>query len=294
MIKHAYLIMAHGQFDLLERLIKSLDDGGVDFYLHIDKKSEFDEKSFSNRFSGNNIFFVTRVNVRWGSFTQIEAEMILLEQSCKKHYDFYHLITGVDTPLRSPKEINNFFEQHCNLNFIAIEDCWALKRVKYYYFFVGLFKRDSLIGRGLEKISLLIQKILRVNRLKLDKYAIGSAYFDIKDDFAQYLVLRKEEIFKQFQYTFCADEIFIHTLYLEYRKENPDTKRFIYDQSKDERLHSQSYDVMRAIDWKRGKPYVFDENDFEMLSDSGLLFCRKIDSVKSKELLKRIDESINQ
>ena len=36
--KHAFLIMAHNQFDLLEMLIKLLDDAENDFYIHIDAK----------------------------------------------------------------------------------------------------------------------------------------------------------------------------------------------------------------------------------------------------------------
>ena len=35
MKKHAFLIMAHNQFDLLEMLIKLLDDPRNDIYLHI-------------------------------------------------------------------------------------------------------------------------------------------------------------------------------------------------------------------------------------------------------------------
>ena len=48
MKKHAFLIMAHNQFDLLEMLIKLLDDPRNDIYLHIDQKVEdFDFQRFS-------------------------------------------------------------------------------------------------------------------------------------------------------------------------------------------------------------------------------------------------------
>lgn len=39
MNRHAYLIMAHNQFDLLKKIISLLDFEGHDFYIHIDKKS---------------------------------------------------------------------------------------------------------------------------------------------------------------------------------------------------------------------------------------------------------------
>lgn len=41
--KHAYLIMAHNNFYILEKLLRLLDDSRNDIYVHIDKKvSEFD------------------------------------------------------------------------------------------------------------------------------------------------------------------------------------------------------------------------------------------------------------
>ena len=43
MDKHAYLIMAYRQFDVLEKILCILDDERNDFYIHIDKKAaDFD------------------------------------------------------------------------------------------------------------------------------------------------------------------------------------------------------------------------------------------------------------
>ncbi len=45
MNKHAYLIMAHNNWNILKLLLKSLDTEYNDFYLHIDSKvKSFDEK----------------------------------------------------------------------------------------------------------------------------------------------------------------------------------------------------------------------------------------------------------
>lgn len=38
-MKHAYLIMVHNQFYVLEILLKLIDDERNDIFLHIDKKS---------------------------------------------------------------------------------------------------------------------------------------------------------------------------------------------------------------------------------------------------------------
>ena len=46
--RHAYLIMAHNNFYILEKLLILLDDPRNDIYIHIDKKvSKFDIFLFS-------------------------------------------------------------------------------------------------------------------------------------------------------------------------------------------------------------------------------------------------------
>ena len=37
--RHAYLIMAHNQWELLAQLLATLDDERNDIYLHVDKKA---------------------------------------------------------------------------------------------------------------------------------------------------------------------------------------------------------------------------------------------------------------
>ena len=47
MNKHAYLIIAHNNFEILEKTLKILDDEKNDFYIHVDKKvKNFDFEKF--------------------------------------------------------------------------------------------------------------------------------------------------------------------------------------------------------------------------------------------------------
>ena len=55
MQKHAYMIIAHNEFDLLETLVRLLDDPRNDLYIHIDAKvQDFDFDRFRGlvRYSG--------------------------------------------------------------------------------------------------------------------------------------------------------------------------------------------------------------------------------------------------
>ena len=39
-MKHAFLVSAHHQFEILGKMISLLDDENCDFYIHIDKKTK--------------------------------------------------------------------------------------------------------------------------------------------------------------------------------------------------------------------------------------------------------------
>ena len=97
MKKHAYLIMAHDNFYILEKLIQLIDYDLNDIYIHIDKKAKnFNFNYFRNLVNKSNIYFVKRFNVRWGGYSIVEAELELLNKAIKGEYEYYHIISGVD------------------------------------------------------------------------------------------------------------------------------------------------------------------------------------------------------
>ena len=62
MNKHAYLIMAHNEFHILEKLILLLDDSRNDIYIHIDSKvKNFNFKYYEQLVKESNIYFIERV-----------------------------------------------------------------------------------------------------------------------------------------------------------------------------------------------------------------------------------------
>lgn len=119
MNKHAYLIIAHNNFQILEKTIKILDDEKNDFYIHIDKKiKNFNFEKFKNIVKKSKIIFTERINVKWGHSSQINCELILLKTAIKNNYSYYHLLSGVDMPIKSKKEIYNFFESNKGKEFV--------------------------------------------------------------------------------------------------------------------------------------------------------------------------------
>lgn len=100
MDKHAYLIIAHNEFGLLKKLVELLDDKRNDIYIHIDKKVPYTKMpQLCTKNAG--LFFVKRRNVGWGGDNMIWCELDLLKIATQTHHSYYHLISGVDLPIKS-------------------------------------------------------------------------------------------------------------------------------------------------------------------------------------------------
>ena len=118
MKKHAYLIMAHNNWKILEKLLILLDDKRNDIYLHIDLKSDFID--FSSKVHNANLFIFHEIDVRWGDISLIQVEFFLFKTAyCKGNYSYYHLISGSDLPLKTQDEIHAFFDAHYPTEFIG-------------------------------------------------------------------------------------------------------------------------------------------------------------------------------
>lgn len=118
MKKHAYLIIAHNNWKILERLLILLDDNRNDIYLHIDRKSDL--INFSNNVHNANLSVFHEIDVRWGDVSQIQVELLLFNAAyCKGSYSYYHLISGSDLPIKDQDEIHAFFDGHYPAEFIG-------------------------------------------------------------------------------------------------------------------------------------------------------------------------------
>ena len=64
----------------------------------------------------SNIYHTRRIKVTWGGYSQIEAELILLEAATENgNYEHYHLLSGADLPIKNQEDIISFFEANHGL-----------------------------------------------------------------------------------------------------------------------------------------------------------------------------------
>ena len=279
--KHAYLIMAHHNFDQLQQLVDLLDDERNDIYLHVDRKAKtFSPSLIHTRSAG--LFLTPRLNIQWAGHSQIRCELLLLKEAAGKHYDYYHLLSGVDLPLKTQDEIHAFFEAHKGQEFIgldwqAIESGSHLERTRYYYWFQNIYGRDrgrkTLPIRKLEELLVSLQKKAGFRRKDLVPLYKGANWFSITDTMAQYALEQEPLIRRQFFFSHCADEVFLQSIAMAspYR----------------EKVTGQS---LRETDWVRGTPYTYRAEDVPGLLGCGALFARKFDrNVDSKAIELVID-----
>lgn len=288
---HAYMIIAHNKFDLLEKLVKSLDDKRNDIYIHIDKKvKNFDFDRIKNAVKYSSVYFTERISITWGDFSQVKCEMILLKtafsnQSEEKRYNYFHLISGVDLPIKSNDYIHSFFEKNNGKEFIHFTDSkndeQAQNRIRYYHLFR---KKRNLFFKIIAQIALRIQMLFSVNRLKHKNIRVqkGCNWFSITNNLAKYAVDNLEYYEKMFKYSYCGDEVFIQTVL-----ENSPYKDNLYMSDCGDNHEA----CARLIDWKRGNPYVWRVEDFETIKNSPCIFARKFDCENYPEIIDLVLEN---
>lgn len=273
--------MAHTNPNQLSTLLNLLDNEANDIFLHIDKSSSlYNSPDFSIREPRYaTLEIIPSMNLHWGGYSQINCELALLIAATKKYHQYYHLLSGMDLPIKSQDEIIDFFSKHDKHEFV---NCWfteenkqfsreLYERISFYYPLQEITPRnDDLTPR----LSRLCQRILHIDRQKHRdyKFAKGSQWFSITDEFARYVLKHEKFITTNFRNTYCADEIFLQTLLI-----NSPFFDSLYLKPEGQNL--------RLIDWKRGSPYVFKREDYNQIQHSNALFARKFDQSIDSEII---------
>lgn len=293
-MKHAFLIIAHNNWWQLKQLLRTLDDENNGIYVHIDCKSkDFNRTEFETIAKKSKVEFFQEYKVYWGGYSQVQVELLLFEKAHEVRYDYYHLMSGADLPLKTNPEINHFFEKNMGKQFIQYDEEKLLydpeisRRTRLYHYLQNYRRRFNHkwlneIFTFFERILLVIQIVFRVNRIKKLDWEIkyGSNWVSITDELVVVILSNKDKIKKVFSYTNCADELFVQTV-----AHNCGFKDSIY------MLSSGKSDNTRLVDWSRGKngnPYTFRIEDYDFLMAQDALFARKFSETVDKEIIKKI------
>ena len=291
--KHAYLLMVHEDTLVLKRLIQLIDSNLNDIYIHIDKNAKkVNPSGLEKLVKCSKIYFVKRHRVYWGTNSITQAEIELFRAAVKQKYRYYHLLSGADLPIKTQKEIHDFFEENKGKEFIHFGTEQYQKdiqeRYNQYHFFTKQLgrKRDKKLWVQLETYSLAIQRRLQINRLKSCEFQFygGANWCSVTYDFVVCILKEYKRLRHHLCFTQNSDETLVQTIVL-----NSDFSAKLYET---EFSNSQISNI-REIDWNRGNPYVFHTEDFEMLMNSPCMFARKFDENVDQKIIEQIYDKIN-
>lgn len=264
---HAWLIIAHNEFEILQLLVSALDDVRNDLYVHIDKKV----KTFPRLSVQKSHLFLleNRLDVRWGARSQISCELLLMSTALKNgQYDRFHIISGTHLPLKSNDQIAAFFERYegCELMHIWEKDDRDIgNKLQRYNLFVDGFSSPSpriqKLSRSCWAIMQGLQKRLRINRFPEKTFVKSDNWVSLTQRAAAYLVGHCADIRRKYRFSYCGDEYFVAT-----------------ELNEAGGFHIVNTESLLKVDFVRHNPRVYTMDDYETLASSYCLFARKFSS----------------
>ncbi|MBC7915422.1 MAG: hypothetical protein H7Y07_15025 [Pyrinomonadaceae bacterium] len=290
-MKKAYIIMAHKNPRQLHRLISRLNDGNSEFFIHIDKKVDITPFLYLTEFGGT-LHFLERFDSKWGSLGTIKPflEGLNAVKNSLNKFDRILLLSGQDYPIKSNKEIDEFFINSPHsvfINYFPIPDYkkWpgsdrgGWYRVDKYYF--GTKWYELLCSKSLNLMATFLPVLRRKSPNGLKPYT-GQTWWNL-DMYALNYILEfadKNPRYMHFhKHTFVADELYI---------------QMIIGNSTDEKLlKSIENSEKRFTVWENATsahPKILDNNDLDSILSSTDLFARKFE--ENTEILDLIDSEI--
>ena len=333
MVRNAYIILAHKDPDQVKRLVESLDKDAV-FIFHICKNtpdSVFQE--FKTSLNGEQHFFCERVRSFWGEIGLVQATLNALNELINSGltYDYVHLLSGQDFPIKSNEERNNFLEQHKGTEFLlhwkfypidpndkeslegnpwAASKHYQTKRLTHYYIrhkgkkFVIPEKYDT----SLKEMS--FPKALINFISKTPSYLKGNEFRYKLKEFSLTRSLPYPKPLPDIQFWGGSHWFSITAKAAKYLVEFDSKDTFLKKFYEQVLLPDESYfqtvllnsplkknvekSNLREIVFppKAANPLFLEDEHFDLLKNSKALFARKFDKDLSERLLNRIEQEL--
>ncbi len=296
--RHAYLITAYDDFWTLDRLVEALADPRNDIFLHVDRRAgSFDAREFLARHEGARLVLAPRMRVYWGDFTQVASVLRLLRLAMRSgDYEYFHLLSGSDLPLKSQDRLHQFFADNRGKEFVAFNELgpgpggedW----VKLAHPLNRLYRAENrylrAVYRRVRRVVLGAQRAAGVDRRRrvAGEVMYGSDWFSITRDLAATLLESEPALRRGFGQAFVPTEFYVQTTLW-----NSSLKENIFD------LDDPYRSSMRYVDFARsssGSPAVLTTEDFDSLMASDRMFARKFDSRVDRQVIELVLDRVSK
>lgn len=284
-----YLILAHGYFSQLERLVRRLSRTGSPVVIHIDQRTPLPDP-FPAATLPNVFLTKERHGTAWGSFEVVVATLTLLREAIARfpNAKYFSLLSGQDYPIKSLRQIDAFFEGN-DSDFIGhiplAEEQWRYggkRRIDRFYWAAN---RKSLPGFVFRTIPLPPRRF----PIPLEKMFTGSQWWSLRGETVKRLLAFVDDnpdVLKAFRWTYIADEMFFQTVLAGLMRE----KQLVNNNLRHIEYFSLPRDYLRLKILNRNGIRVLTMADLEKLKASPALFARKFDAAVDSGILDSLDE----
>ena len=290
-MKQAILILAHGNYPHLIRLINQLDSN-FHVYIHLDRKHSFSKQeliTLSNLTVVKGVFIKYKIN--WAGFNMLKAILFLLKKAVVDEENrYFHLLSGQDYPIKPVAGFIKFMEKNNGKEFLEYHtlpysgwDNGTYSRYEYF-FFHDLFNYRKEKGYRWILKALNFQMKWKIRRKIPDHFETiygGCCWFTLSRDCIRYVLEythKQPAFYRRLKYTFAPEETYLHSVIL-----NSPFKDHVVKMS------------LRYVDWRYRNgnyPANLDESDFESLCATDAFFARKFKEGISNGLMNLIDDRL--
>lgn len=245
-----------------------------------------------------------RMDVHWGGYMAIEATIALMENALEcGPFDRYVLLQGLEYPIKSNREIAEFFESDTKKEYMLAQNLSKVRnpgdihKFRLYYY---LDRPDSFFPRVIHQLNRILCAHGVIPHLKpnfataddgrkMEIYQ-GCAQFGLTQNAVAHIVRfhRENPGFNRFfRSMYAADEAYFHTIIYN-------SPFVVNTQDGEGRARPQltDFENLTYFEYPNIVRIFTEKEEWPILRDSGMLFFRKATS-ESKELLDYIDELHN-
>lgn len=271
MNKNCILILAHKNHNQIMRLINHLKTD-FDLYVHIDKRNKLNIKSFDN------VNVYKEFKTYHGGVSLVIATLFLIEEAYKNNYDRYIFISGQDVPLKTNKEIINFFDANKNKEYISYESInnseAMYKEMSFRLNSYNFGKLYRLIFH--RNIRELLSNFPLIKRTTPENIYYGSQWWNLTNNAIKYILdytKQNPNFLKRFNYTWGSDEFYFQSILL-----NSEFKNNCIN------------DNLRYLIWGVGTPINFQMKDYENIKNNinNNIFSRKFDENIDNDIIDKL------